>query len=56
MGLRISESVKVGRFRLRVSAPLNGRGRTWVSAGTRTGRRGWASVSAPLGGRRRRSR
>lgn len=56
MRLRISESVRLGPFRVRLSAPLGGRGRTWVSAGTRTGRRGWASVSAPLGGRRRRSR
>jgi hypothetical protein len=56
MALRISESVRIGGFRLRVSKPLSGRGRTWVSAGTRTGRRGWASVSAPLGGRKRRGR
>jgi hypothetical protein len=53
--MRLSQSVRVGPFRFRVSAPL-GRGRTWVSAGTRTGRRSWTSVSAPLGGRRRRSR
>jgi hypothetical protein len=54
MGLRISESVKIGPFRVRVSKSLTGRGRTWVSAGARTGRRGWTTLSVPLGGRRRR--
>jgi hypothetical protein len=54
MGLRISESVKVGPFRFRLSAPLNGNGRVWGSAGVRTGRRGWLGVSAPLGGKGRR--
>lgn len=53
MGLRISESVKIGPFRIRVSKPLTGKGRTWVSAGTRVGR-GWAGVSEPVGRRRRR--
>jgi hypothetical protein len=53
MGLRISDSVKLGAFRLRVSTPLNGRGRTWVSAGTRTPL-GWLKLSAPAGGRKRR--
>lgn len=56
MGLRISESVKIGPFRVRVSAPLNGRGRVWGSAGVRTGRRGWLGVGAPLGGRKGRRR
>ena len=55
MGLRISESIRLGPLRIRVSAPLNGKGRTWVSAGTRTGR-GWTSVSAPVGGRKKRGR
>ena len=54
MGLRISESFKIGGVRLRVSAPLAGRGRVRVSAGTRVGRRGWLGISTPLGGRRRR--
>lgn len=54
MGLRISESVRIGPIRVRVSKPLTGRGRTWVSAGTRTGRRGWTSVSAPVGKGRKR--
>ena len=52
MGLRISESVRIGPFRFRLSAPL-GKGRVRVSAGTRIGKRGWAGVSAPLGGRKR---
>jgi hypothetical protein len=51
---RISQSLYLGPFRLRLSAPLGGRGRVWGSAGVRTGRRGWASVSAPLGARKRR--
>ena len=54
MALRISESVRIGPFRVRVSTPLSGKGRTWVSAGTRTGRRGWTTVSAPVGKRRKR--
>ena len=56
MATRISQSVRIGPFRFRVSTPLSGRGRTWVSAGTRTGRRGWTSISTPAGGRRRRTR
>ena len=55
MGLRISDSVKIGRFRVRISAPLTGRGRMWVSAGTRTPF-GWLSASKPLSGRKRRRR
>ena len=47
MRLRISDSIKAGRFRLRISAPLNGRGRTWLSAGTRTPL-GWLRLSAPV--------
>ena len=53
MTTRISQSIKVGPFRVRLSAPLSGRGRVWGSVGTRTGRRGWTSVSRPLGGKRR---
>lgn len=53
--MRISQSVRVGPFRFRLSAPVTGRGRVWGSAGIRTGRRTWTSVSTPLGGRRRRS-
>jgi len=52
--LRVSQSVRLGPFRFRVSAPV-GRGRTYVSAGTRDGL-GWLGVSAPLGGRKRRRR
>jgi hypothetical protein len=50
-GLRVSQSVRVGPFRFRISVPISGRGRTWVSAGTRDGF-GWLSVSKPLGRRR----
>jgi hypothetical protein len=53
MATRISQSVRIGPFRIRVSTPVSGRGRTYVSAGTRTGKRGWASVSKPVGSRRR---
>lgn len=53
MPLRISESVRLGPFRFRVSAPLTRRGRTWVSVGTRVGKRQYVSVSEPLGGRKR---
>jgi hypothetical protein len=49
---RIGESIWIGPFRFRISFPL-GRGRTWVSAGTRTGRGRYTSVSAPVGERRR---
>ena len=55
MGLRLSDSIKLGPVRLRASVPLSGRGRTWVSAGTRTPL-GWLRLSAPLGGRKRRTR
>jgi hypothetical protein len=54
MATRISQSIKIGGIRFRISAPLTGRGRVWGSAGMRTGRRSWTSVSTPLGGRRRR--
>jgi hypothetical protein len=53
---RVSESVKVGPFRFRLSEPLGRRGRGWGSVGMRTGRRGWLSFSTPFGGRRRRRR
>jgi hypothetical protein len=52
---RVSESVRVGPFRFRLSEPL-GRGRVWGSVGVRTGRRGWLSFSSPLGGGRKRRR
>ncbi len=54
---RISESVRVGPFRFRVSKPLSRHGLSWGSVGTRVGRRGWLNWSTPLGrsrGRRRR--
>jgi hypothetical protein len=54
MKLRLSDSVRLGPFRFRLSVPL-GKGRARVSAGTRIGEHGWAGVSAPLGGRRRRA-
>jgi hypothetical protein len=56
---RISDSVRIGPFRFRVSKPLSRRGRSWGSVGLRTGRRGWLSYNTPLGrsrGRRRRWR
>ena len=52
---RLSESVKVGPFRFRVSEPL-GRGRAWGSVGMRAGRRGWLRFSTPLGGGSSRTR
>jgi hypothetical protein len=54
MGLRISESIKIGPFRIRLSTPVTGKGRTRVGVGTRVGKRGWVSVSEPVGRRRRR--
>ena len=53
---RISDSVRVGPFRFRISEPLGRRGRAWGSVGLRTGRRGWLSFSTSLGGKRRTSR
>jgi hypothetical protein len=50
--IRVSESVYLGPFRLRLSA---GRSGLWGSLGVRTGRRGYASVSAPVGRRKRRA-
>jgi hypothetical protein len=52
---RVSQSVRVGPFRFRLSEPL-GRGRMWGSVGMRAGRRGWLSFGTPLGGGRRRRR
>ena len=49
---KVSETVKVGPFRFRLSRSL-GRGRMWGSAGTRIGRRARLTFSAPLGGARR---
>lgn len=43
---RISQSVTICGIRFRLSVPLS-KGKTWVSAGTRTGR-GWTSVSTPV--------
>lgn len=53
MTLRISETVKIGPFRIRLSMPVTGKGRTRVSAGTRIGR-AWIGVSEPAGKRRKR--
>lgn len=53
MGLRVSDSVRVGPFRFRVSQPLTRRGRTWASVGTRSPF-GWLSLSTPVGRRRKR--
>lgn len=50
---RISQTVRLGPFRFRISVPL-GRGRTYGSVSVRDGV-GRLGVSAPLG-RRRRSR
>jgi hypothetical protein len=52
MALRISESVRIGPIRVRVSKPLTGKGRTYAGAGTRIGRN-WVGVSAPVGGKKR---
>jgi hypothetical protein len=52
---RVSESFRVGPFRVRLSEPL-GRGRPWGSVGVRAGRGGWLSFGTPLGGRRQRAR
>lgn len=51
---RVSQSVRIGPFRFRVSVPL-GKGRTYVGASVRDGL-GRLGVSAPLGRRRRRQR
>ena len=51
--MRISQSVKIGPFRIGVSVPVTGRGRARVYGGVREGRRGWLGASAPVGGRRR---
>ena len=53
--VRISDSVRVGPFRFRLSEPLGRRGRGWGSVGMRTGRRGWLSFSTPLGRKGRHS-
>jgi hypothetical protein len=52
---RVSETVKVGPFRFRLSKPL-GRGRMRGSAGARFGRRSRLSFNIPLGKARRTSR
>jgi hypothetical protein len=52
--LRVSDSIYLGPFRFRVSVPLTGRGRVWGSAGVRTGRRQWTSISSAFGGSRQR--
>ncbi len=51
MGLRISDSKRVGPVRLRVSAPLTGRGRTWESLGFRF-MGTWINLSRPVKKRR----
>lgn len=51
MTLRVSDSIKIGPFRLRLSVPL-GKGRTWAGVSARAGR-GRIGVSEPLGGRKR---
>ena len=48
MTLRLSDSVRVGPFRLRVSKPLTGRGSMWASVGTRTPV-GYLKLSKPVG-------
>jgi len=48
---RLSESVAIGPFRFKISAPL-GKGRAWGSVSVKTGRRGRLGVSVPLGGKR----
>jgi hypothetical protein len=56
MGQRVSESVKVGPFTLfvkRYSRSLLSKGNYRAGIGTRVGRRGWASVSEPVGRRKR---
>lgn len=53
MALRISDSIKIGPFRIKLSAPLTGKGRARVGVGTRIGR-GWFGVSEPVGKRRKR--
>ena len=53
---RVSETVKVGPFRFRLSEPLGGGGRKWGSVSTRAGRRGRLTFSTPFGGSRRRGR
>lgn len=53
---RISESASFGPVRVRFSVPVLGGGKPWLTIGTRTGRRGWASVSQPIGGRRGKKR
>ena len=51
MTLRVSDSIRIGPIRIRLSASKNG---LRLTEGTRIGRRGWASLSQPLGGKRRR--
>lgn len=55
MGVRISDSVRIGPFRVRVSVPVTGKGRVRVSSGKRTPF-GFLGVSVPLGGKRGRRR
>lgn len=51
--VRISESFRIGPFRLRLS---EGRGGVWGSAGVKIGRRGYVGASERLGGKRGRRR
>jgi hypothetical protein len=55
MGVKLSDSIKVGALRVRLSVPLAGRGRKWLSVGTRTPF-GFISVGRPVGRVNRRSR
>jgi hypothetical protein len=50
MALKISETFRIGPFRVRLSESKRG---ARLSVGSRVGRRGWISVSEPIGGKRR---
>jgi hypothetical protein len=52
--MRISQSFRIGPFRVGASVPVGGRGRARVWGGVREGRRGWLGVSTSAGKRRRR--
>lgn len=51
MALRISDSIRIGPFRVRVSKPIAGKGRTYAGISTRIGRN-WIGVSEPVGGKK----
>lgn len=52
---RVSESFRIGPFRIRLSEPLTGGGRSRVSVGTRVGPF-WLGTSTSAGRGRRRGR